>query len=106
MSDFMPWDRPFAVHPDPDLLDLIPTYLQRRHADAERIADAIAGGDSETVRFVGHSMKGSGGGYGFDGLTEIGGALEEAGSDSDLVAAARALDYLLAYLDNVEVRDD
>jgi len=104
MSDVMPWDRPFTVHPDPDLLDLIPIYLQRRHTDAARIADAIAAGDFDTVRFVGHSMKGSGGGYGFDGLTEIGGALEDAGSDSDLAAGARALNHLIAYLDNVEVR--
>jgi len=106
MSDATSWDRPFVVHPDPDLADLIPTYIERRHADAAKIADAISAGDAETVRNVGHSMKGSGGGYGFDGLTQIGSLLEDAGSDGDLVAAGRALKHLVAYLQNVEVRDD
>jgi HPt (histidine-containing phosphotransfer) domain-containing protein len=106
MSELTPWDRPFIVHPDPDLVDLIPTFLQHRHDDVVRVTEAVAAGDSETVRSIGHSMKGSGGGYGFDGLTEIGGALEDAGRDGDLEAAARSLDHLAAYLKNVEVRDD
>ena len=100
----MPWDRPFTVHPDPDLLDLIPTYLQRRRADIARIADAIAAGDCDTVRSVGHSMKDSGRGYGFDGLTEIGGAIEDAGRAGDLRAAASALEHLRSYLENMELR--
>jgi histidine phosphotransfer protein HptB len=106
MSDVMSWDRPFTVRPDVDLLDLIPTFLLRRHADAAHIADAIAAGDFEVVRSIGHSMKGSGGGYGFDGLTEIGGALENAGRDGDLAAAASSLEHLVAYLENVEVCHD
>ncbi len=35
-------------------------------------------GDYATIRTLGHQMAGTGGGYGFDPITEIGGALEES----------------------------
>jgi hypothetical protein len=94
-----------AVHPDPDLLDLIPVYLERRHADVVALEAAIALRDMERVRTLGHSMKGSGGGYGFDGITEIGLRLENAGKSSDIAAARAGVDDLEDYLRNVEVLD-
>jgi hypothetical protein len=50
-------------------------------------------------------MKGSGGGYGFDGITEIGLRLENAGKSSDIAAARAGVDDLEDYLRNVEVLD-
>jgi HPt (histidine-containing phosphotransfer) domain-containing protein len=97
------YDTPFVVRPEPDLADLVPTYLQRRHTDAETISAALEQGDLEVVRIVGHSMKGSGGGYGFDGLTDIGQELENAGRESDAEGATAALRHLRDYLANVEV---
>jgi hypothetical protein len=51
-----------TVRPDPDLMDLIPVYLERRNADLIALEDALLLGDMERVRILGHSMKGSGGG--------------------------------------------
>ncbi|MDO8963817.1 MAG: Hpt domain-containing protein [Coriobacteriia bacterium] len=103
MDDRSAWTRPFTVVPDPDLVDLVPTYLGRRHDDLAKLEAALAVADLETVRIIGHSMKGSGGGYGFDGLTTIGALLENAGRDGDPFAAKSATADLRDYLANVEV---
>ena len=68
--------------------------------------EALEQGDFETVRLLGHSMKGAGGGYGFDAITDIGAALEEAAKDSNPGAVLRGLSDLAAYLDRVEVVGD
>jgi HPt (histidine-containing phosphotransfer) domain-containing protein len=88
---------------DEDIADLIPEYLERRYADVGAIRSAIGDGDFETVRILGHGMKGSGGGYGFDAITDIGAALEKAGIHADAVAAAASIGELADYLTRLEV---
>jgi HPt (histidine-containing phosphotransfer) domain-containing protein len=97
------YDRPIMATPERELADLIPRYLERRHADAVAIEAALLAEDMDTVRMLGHSMKGSGGGYGFNGITDIGLRLEDAGRDGDAEATRKALADLRAYLENVEV---
>jgi len=60
------------------MADLVPGFLDERRRDVVAISAAVEHGDLETVRILGRSMKGSGGGYGFDLITRIGAALEEA----------------------------
>ena len=91
------------VSVDRDLEDLIPGFLKRRHEDVRKLAEAIDGADLEAVRITGHSMKGTGGGYGFDGLSEIGAAIEVAAKAGDLEAARAGLERLRDYLDRVDV---
>jgi hypothetical protein len=88
---------------DPDLIDLVPGYLIRRQEDVVTLSDAVRSGDLQTVRSIGHSLKGSGGGYGFDGITDIGALLERAGAAEDSAAASSALAMLADYLDRVVV---
>ena len=64
---------------------------------------ALEGGDFETVRVLGHSMKGAGGGYGFDAITDIGAALEQTAKDKNPGAIRTSLDELSSFLDRVEV---
>jgi HPt (histidine-containing phosphotransfer) domain-containing protein len=98
------YDAHLIVHPEPDLADLVPVYLARRMKDIVALEDSLLMGDYPAVQILGHSMKGSGGGYGFDGVTEIGQRLESAGVESDHAAARTAIDDLRSYLRNVEVR--
>jgi len=83
---------------DPDLEDLIPGFLGNRRHDVARIRELLAVADFEQVRLIGHSMKGSGGGYGFDPITEFGDEIERAAVRKDgaaiEVAVARLADYL------------
>ena len=86
------------VHVDLDLEDLIPGYLANRKSDIAAIHAALGKNDLDTIRILGHSMKGSGGGYGFETVTDIGMMIEKAakeGRNEDIrVQVKRLEDYL------------
>jgi len=86
------------VHVDPDLEDLIPGYLANREKDIAAIHTALEKNDLDTIRIIGHSMKGSGGGYGFETITDIGMMMEKAakeGRDEDIRLQVKRLeDYM------------
>lgn len=92
-----------VVQVDPDLSDLIPGFLSNKRKDAGKIAEAADNADYEALRGLGHKLKGEGGGYGLDGITEIGAALERATAARDLVAVRQCLKQLVEYLDSVEI---
>ncbi|MCX8110269.1 MAG: Hpt domain-containing protein [Syntrophorhabdaceae bacterium] len=91
------------VHIDPDLEDLIPGYLENRHNDIRKIKDALKEGDYDTIRILGHSMKGSGGGYGFDAITDIGKSIEQAAKNKDKEAIKMLVEELNDYLNRVKI---
>jgi len=92
-----------VVQVDADLEDLIPEYLQNRLKDAETTLQALENQDFETIRVLGHTMKGTGGGYGFDAITEMGRGLEAAAKDKNVHAIRQGAADLLDYLQAVEV---
>ncbi|PKN19642.1 MAG: Hpt domain-containing protein [Deltaproteobacteria bacterium HGW-Deltaproteobacteria-6] len=93
----------FTVIVDEDLRDLIPGYLENRRKDMTEIISALDQGEFEVIRSLAHKIKGSGGGYGFDGITEIGRACEDAAKRLDAQEVREQVERLQVYLDNVEV---
>jgi HPt (histidine-containing phosphotransfer) domain-containing protein len=91
------------VEVDEEILDLVPGFLENRRKDVDRIREAAASGDFATARRLGHSMKGAGGGNGFNRITEIGAVLEEAAERGDVATIERELGELASYLERVEV---
>jgi HPt (histidine-containing phosphotransfer) domain-containing protein len=91
------------VHIDPEIADLIPGFLENRRNDTTSIGEALTRGDFETIRNLGHSMKGAGGSYGFDAITDIGKSLEQAAIAHDAGEIKKSVQELSAYLDHVEV---
>jgi hypothetical protein len=90
-----------AVPVDAGLATLVPGFLENRRRDLDAIASALARSDYENVRILGHNMKGSGAGYGFDRITEIGTCLEQAaGRREPGEIRARAAE-LCRYLDGL-----
>ena len=88
---------------DEDLIDLIPRYLENRWSDIRAIEVALEKEDFETVRLLGHSMKGSGGGYGLHAVTDIGREIEEAAKAADPDTTREWLDKLADFLERVKV---
>ncbi|MCG3201817.1 MAG: hypothetical protein NFCOHLIN_01687 [Gammaproteobacteria bacterium] len=88
---------------DKDLEDLVPGFVANRQRDIEKVEALLAKGDFDGIRVIGHSMKGSGGGYGFQFITEVGAGLERAanGRNADLIRSA--LSELREYLAQVEI---
>ena len=95
-----------TIHVDPEIAELIPGFLENRRKDIAAMLDAVQRGDFETVRVLGHSMKGAGGGYGFDAITEIGAALEQAATQRNAAEIRNRVHELSRYLDQVEVIRD
>ncbi len=91
------------VHIDAEIKELVPGFLQNRHEDIEAILNALEKGDYETIRIAGHSMKGSGGGYGFDAITDMGHCLEDAAKGRNSEEIKKWVNELSSYLDRVEV---
>jgi HPt (histidine-containing phosphotransfer) domain-containing protein len=94
---------PITVKVDSDLEDIIPGFLQHRQSDIEAILDALDKGDYETIRILGHNMKGAGGGYGFEVITDIGSAIEEAAKINDAAEIKRSSNELSRYLERIEI---
>ncbi|MBI5186478.1 MAG: Hpt domain-containing protein [Nitrospinae bacterium] len=91
------------VRVDPDIQDLIPDFLKMRRDDIKSIQSALLKNDLRTIEILGHSMKGSGGGYGFDRISEIGGVLEIAAKNDNKEGIRKQTADLSNYLDRVEV---
>ncbi|MDZ4064422.1 MAG: Hpt domain-containing protein [Coriobacteriia bacterium] len=89
---------------DSGLEELIPRYLKRRREDVVRIREALDEGHLEDAQTIGHKMRGSGGGYGFDALTDIGGQIETAAVVGDTAAIWRLAQTLEDYLARIDVR--
>ena len=92
-----------VVQVDADLRDLVPGFLAHKRADTGIIQAAIERADFQTLSQIGHKMKGEGGSYGFDAVTEMGAALERAAQARDLATARRTLEEFAAYLESVDV---
>ncbi len=95
--------RRIVVHTNPMLASLIPGFLQNRRQDVTAMRAALRVGDFATVSRLGHGMRGSGGGYGFQAITDIGAALELAAENSDRAASEKWLSELSNFLDRVQV---
>jgi len=91
------------VRADARIRAVIPGYLQNRREDARVILEAVERSDYETIRELGHKMNGSGGGYGFPRITEIGHALEIASRERNADVIHSRVAELSAYLDQVDV---
>jgi len=92
------------VHVDEDIADLIPGFLKNRRRDVETLKEALQNNDYESIQILGHSMKGVGGGYGFDAITDIGMSLEQAAKEKETREIRKQAEALSNYLERVEMR--
>ncbi|MEA3306828.1 MAG: Hpt domain-containing protein [Elusimicrobiota bacterium] len=76
---------------DEDLADIIPGYMENRTKELKMISVLIGKKDFDSLRIIGHKLKGSGSGYGIDFFTDLGAKMEEAAlkKDADLIEVLR-----------------
>ena len=94
------------VRANPKFADLIPVFLQNCRQNVIAMLDALDRGDFETVEILGHGMRGAGGSYEFQAITDIGAALEQAAESADTDASRKWVGELSRYLDRVEIISD
>jgi CheY-like chemotaxis protein/HPt (histidine-containing phosphotransfer) domain-containing protein len=93
----------FLVAVPEELKELVPMFMDSVAAELEKIRTALGAGDLETVRSIGHGLKGMGGTYGFDRVTDLGKALLDAAGARDLDEARRLVRDLDDYMQRVQV---
>lgn len=96
-------DKKIAVTVDADLEDLIPDYLENRQEDIKQLKADLEKDDFENTRIIGHSMKGSGGGYGFEKISGIGALIEQAAKNRNSEEIKKQIEELSDYLDRLKV---
>jgi CheY-like chemotaxis protein/anti-sigma regulatory factor (Ser/Thr protein kinase) len=94
------------IRANPAIADLIPEFLDNRRNDVIAIQDALDKEDFAVVEQLGHGMRGAGGSWGFQGISDIGAALEEAAKHGDAGMALKWVGELSSYLDRLEVVND
>ncbi|NGZ01485.1 MAG: Hpt domain-containing protein [Nitrospira sp. WS238] len=86
-----------------DLEDIVPIFLRNREQDIRTLHDALTRQDFQTIQSLGHRLKGDGGGYGFDRISEIGATMEQAAKQQDHAMVEQQTLALEDYLRRVHV---
>ncbi len=83
------------------LAGLAPAYLDKCRSDVILMYAALDRDDFGVVTLLGHNLRGSGGGFGFQPITDIGARLEQAADGGDADVSRQLLGDLSIYLDNM-----
>ena len=94
---------PIVVTVAKDLEDLVPTFMKNRGKELETLRSALAGGDFEQLRQIGHRMKGVGNSYGFEKVSQLGKQIEDAAKASDRATIENTLGEYADYLASVQI---
>jgi HPt (histidine-containing phosphotransfer) domain-containing protein len=92
-----------TVYIDPGLEEIVPGFLENRRRDVQVLEAALQQNNLAQIRMIGHRMKGDGGGYGFDAISSIGAALEQAAAREDRSAIQRHTTEFIDFLARVTV---
>jgi HPt (histidine-containing phosphotransfer) domain-containing protein len=92
-----------TLYIDQDLEDIVPGFLENRRRDVQTLETALQENNLAQIRIIGHRMKGDGGGYGFDAISIMGTALEQAAAREDRSAIRRHTVELIDFLARVTV---
>ncbi len=91
------------IKPPDGIEEAIPLFLESTGEDLVALSHALSTDDFVKLRFIGHDLKGSGGGYGFDEISVIGNHIEEAAKRTDRGEIVKQIAALTDYLSRVEV---
>ncbi len=92
-----------TVRIDPDIEEILPIFFGNLREYIKTIGESLKKDDYETIRILGHSIKGAGGGYGFGLITDMGADIEKAADSLDQEAVRANTSQLEDYLDRVDV---
>ena len=92
------------IHVDQELEELMPLFMETRQRDMEGLAKGLACKDFAALRVIGHGMKGSGGAFGFQLITDIGAIIEASALKNDAATIEQQFALLRDYLARVDVQ--
>lgn len=95
--------QPIVVTVAKDLEDLVPTFMKNRGKELETLRAALAAGDFEQMRQLGHRMKGVGNSYGFEKVSQLGKQIEDDAKTGDRGGLEARLAEYADYLARVQI---
>ena len=96
-------DGPIIERIDPELEELVDYFFKNSNEDLKKMQAALESRDYETLLRLGHTAKGTGYGYGFRGMGDIGMELEEAAKARNETEVRLQVEKMSHYFDNVQV---
>lgn len=94
----------FPVEIDTDFEDIIPSFLENKKGNVVTMRDALNRQNFEEIRKTGHKLKGTSRMYGFEYMSTLCLAIEEAAKNQETDTIRKKLDLLADYLDNVIIK--
>jgi len=91
------------VSVDPDLAALIPDFLQSIRDQIPQLSELLRDNNYVDIQKIGHSLKGVGGGYGFQRITDLGAQIEQSARNSQHDGIEIGIVDLQDYLARVQV---
>jgi len=92
-----------VVKVESEFIDKIPKYLKNRRREIQTLQEALEKKDFETIKGIGHKLKGHAGCYGFDLLGEFGMAVELAAKAEKAQSIQEIIQEIESYLDRLKV---
>ncbi|MBW7859066.1 MAG: Hpt domain-containing protein [Leptonema sp. (in: Bacteria)] len=86
-----------------EIEDIMPIFINSIKKNVNSVKEALKLADFETIRKLGHQMKGAGGGYGFDRITELGRDLEMAAKASNQEECGRLNELIHTTIEDTEI---
>lgn len=93
----------YKAYVDQDLKVLIPQFMENREEEIEELKVMLEEKNFSEIKNLGHAIKGTGGGYGFDKITDLGLEIEEAAKREDKADLKDLILELEEYIENVEI---
>ena len=89
---------PVVIRLDSEMQAIVPKYLANRAKDCASLRDQATTHAFADAKRLGHNMKGTGGGYGFEDVSRLGDLIEIAAVAGDADRIRALADELAAYL--------
>ena len=94
---------PVVIRLDSEMQAIVPKYLANRAKDCASLRDQATTRAFADAKRLGHNMKGTGGGYGFEDVSRLGDLIEIAAVAGDADRIRALADELAAYLARLTV---
>ena len=94
----------YSIYVDPDLADYIPTFVDHRKKELQQAEQALASKDFESLKSLGHTLKGCCASYGFVELGGLGRTLEDLAKtekSEDIASLLTDMKWLLNHFEVV-----
>ncbi|MBM4055942.1 MAG: response regulator [Planctomycetes bacterium] len=86
-----------------DFKEVIPSFLNEVRQNIKTMSGALQSNDFETIIDIGHRLKGAGGGYGFDRISEIAMVIEKNAEEKNWKEIQKKLEEFSNYVESIHV---